>query len=324
MAPSTHHDPAGKDSIERVRHTLLAAMHLGRLTPGDRIPSVRRLADMTGLNRKTVHRAYARLAEEGLLDVRPGSGTFISEAMDRSPTSIGALVTAAQSCAELADSLGLSPGRFASFLGSYLDREYRRVPVVVTECNREQIGLIELDLARSLGLSDIRTVPLSRVHRSESVRRGCCVVTTDCHHGEVSEITSEARVPVYRVALDSTFPREMIAHARHGRVVMVVSDRTFAPVFSRLLRSISAPEAIVRRIHIVSVHDVRDDDSVVRDAEVVHLSPLIEEGAVATAGARRVLHTRWGVDPQSLDRLRASIALDLSSGRLSRGIDTGS
>ena len=46
------------------------------------MPSVRRLADMTGMNRKTVHRAYTRLAAEGLLDLRPGSGTFIADRVE--------------------------------------------------------------------------------------------------------------------------------------------------------------------------------------------------------------------------------------------------
>ena len=47
---------------DRVRHELLIALHFGKLSPGDQVPSVRRLADRTGMNRKTVHRAYTRLA----------------------------------------------------------------------------------------------------------------------------------------------------------------------------------------------------------------------------------------------------------------------
>ena len=37
-----------RSGLERVRHELLTALHFGKLSPGDRAPSVRRLADLTG------------------------------------------------------------------------------------------------------------------------------------------------------------------------------------------------------------------------------------------------------------------------------------
>ena len=39
-----------KSGLERVRYELLTALHFGKLSPGDRAPSVRRLADLTGMN----------------------------------------------------------------------------------------------------------------------------------------------------------------------------------------------------------------------------------------------------------------------------------
>src|SRR5437870_3430138 len=75
MAPSNAATRPGQGT-ERVREHLMTSLHLGRLRPGDRVVSVRRLADITGLNRKTVHRAYLALVKEGVLDARPGAGTF--------------------------------------------------------------------------------------------------------------------------------------------------------------------------------------------------------------------------------------------------------
>ena len=49
MAPSEETDPA-LPSAEIVRSRLLPALHVGRLGPGDRVPSVRRVASLTGLN----------------------------------------------------------------------------------------------------------------------------------------------------------------------------------------------------------------------------------------------------------------------------------
>lgn len=78
MAPSNAVTRPGQ-ATEKVREHLMTSLHLGRLRPGDRVASVRRLADITGLNRKTVHRAYGALVKEGFLDARPGAGTFVAQ-----------------------------------------------------------------------------------------------------------------------------------------------------------------------------------------------------------------------------------------------------
>lgn len=48
------------------------------LRVGTRMPSVRQLADSTGISRDTVVQAYDRLVAQGLLQSRPGSGFFVS------------------------------------------------------------------------------------------------------------------------------------------------------------------------------------------------------------------------------------------------------
>ena len=58
----------------------------GALEPGAAVPSVRDLARELRVNPATVFRAYQRLAEHGVLEVRRGEGTFVSgspPAMDR-------------------------------------------------------------------------------------------------------------------------------------------------------------------------------------------------------------------------------------------------
>jgi GntR family transcriptional regulator len=43
------------------------------------VPSVRELAQDLGVNPATVSKAYQRLTDSGLLEVRRGEGTFVSE-----------------------------------------------------------------------------------------------------------------------------------------------------------------------------------------------------------------------------------------------------
>ncbi|GMA75409.1 hypothetical protein GCM10025880_18260 [Methylorubrum aminovorans] len=51
------------------------------LAPGEKLPSIRRFAATMGVSPSTVVEAYDRLAAEGLIRARPGSGFFVSGAV---------------------------------------------------------------------------------------------------------------------------------------------------------------------------------------------------------------------------------------------------
>ena len=61
-------------------------MVCGQLQPGDPFPSVRTLSQTFKINPNTAHKAIAELIRRGLLEVRPGIGTVVSEA-PRAPAS---------------------------------------------------------------------------------------------------------------------------------------------------------------------------------------------------------------------------------------------
>ena len=56
------------------------AIAQGELAPGAKLPPTRQLAEMAGVNHLTAARAYRRLAEDGLVSARVGSGTFVRPA----------------------------------------------------------------------------------------------------------------------------------------------------------------------------------------------------------------------------------------------------
>src|SRR3954468_17629798 len=51
----------------------------GRLRPGEQLPSVRRLAEVAGVNVNTVRAVYERLEGEGFVVTHHGRGTFVAE-----------------------------------------------------------------------------------------------------------------------------------------------------------------------------------------------------------------------------------------------------
>jgi len=66
--------PLGRQLAEGVR----AALALGELGAGDRLPSVRELAEDAGVNVNTVRAVYSRLETEGVVRSEHGRGTFVA------------------------------------------------------------------------------------------------------------------------------------------------------------------------------------------------------------------------------------------------------
>lgn len=61
----------------QVAEALRYRVATGELTPGERLPSLREAAEAWGVNMHTVRRAYGKLAEAGIVRVRPRSGTVV-------------------------------------------------------------------------------------------------------------------------------------------------------------------------------------------------------------------------------------------------------
>ncbi len=79
-------DPPPKGShrsAEVIYGQLRTAILDGRLVPGSRLPVERQSAIFFGVSRNTIARAYARLALEGLVQSRQGSGRYVSPRQHR-------------------------------------------------------------------------------------------------------------------------------------------------------------------------------------------------------------------------------------------------
>jgi GntR family transcriptional regulator len=71
-----------KDAVPLWRQIELGMQRLvasGALGPGATVPSVRELAQELGVNPMTVSKAYQKLSEAGVLEVRRGEGTFVPQ-----------------------------------------------------------------------------------------------------------------------------------------------------------------------------------------------------------------------------------------------------
>ena len=61
--------------MEQIKH----AVETGALRPGDQLPGIRSLAERLVMNPNTVAKVYRELEYEGLLEIRHGTGAFVTE-----------------------------------------------------------------------------------------------------------------------------------------------------------------------------------------------------------------------------------------------------
>ena len=78
------------DLYESLNHTKLYAQVVdriekliidGQLKPGDRLPAERELSEQFGVSRTVIREAVKSLQEKGLIEIRPGVGTFVHNGM---------------------------------------------------------------------------------------------------------------------------------------------------------------------------------------------------------------------------------------------------
>lgn len=71
---------AGVAAYMQIVQQARQAVLLGHLRVGDQLPTAREVVAATGINPNTVLRAYRQLDAEGIVETRPGSGTFVTAA----------------------------------------------------------------------------------------------------------------------------------------------------------------------------------------------------------------------------------------------------
>jgi GntR family transcriptional regulator len=116
--------PTYMQLVEQVRR----ALRLGRLEPGDRLPTVREVAAAVAVNPNTVLKAYRELEHEGLVEGRPGQGTYVVRSLSGpSPQTFDRLCASLESWVDGARAAGLESEHIRavvdSTLGSLLEVE---------------------------------------------------------------------------------------------------------------------------------------------------------------------------------------------------------
>jgi GntR family transcriptional regulator len=72
---------SGVAPYRQIVHQVRQALRLGLLEEGDRLPTVKDVVGQIAINPNTVSKAYRELEHEGLVEGRPGLGTFVTRSL---------------------------------------------------------------------------------------------------------------------------------------------------------------------------------------------------------------------------------------------------
>jgi DNA-binding FadR family transcriptional regulator len=115
---------------------ILAAVGAGHLSPGDRLPNERELARICDTSRTTVRDALLALELFGVVEVRPGSGCYISSLASPRRTTSGVMMDAVPR--ELIEArLNVEPQVARICAGNVAPPEIRRLRGLIAECEAE-------------------------------------------------------------------------------------------------------------------------------------------------------------------------------------------
>ncbi len=78
-----HISSDGPPIYEQIANQIRYRIVSGQLRPGDELPTIRGLAEKLRVNPNTVARAYREMEQEGLLEKRRTTGTFVAELTER-------------------------------------------------------------------------------------------------------------------------------------------------------------------------------------------------------------------------------------------------
>ena len=102
-------DPAsGVAPYAQLVQQVKQALRLGWLQPGDKLPTAHEVAASVAINPNTVQKAYKELEYEGLVNGRPGQGTFVVRSLSQvTPASVATLTRRLQRWIDAARAAGL-------------------------------------------------------------------------------------------------------------------------------------------------------------------------------------------------------------------------
>lgn len=218
--------------------TIRAGVQKGELAPKEKLPTVQQLADMLGVARGTIKRAYDELELLGLVEKLQGSGTFVKYRPEDSQSSKEQAMAAIDKMFKSLEDMGFSPMEINIFLNLKMrerEEEDLQVKIALIECNPENLGHMAEQLRR-IPHVDLYTFQVENIEEYPyKIGDDVDLIVTTAAHAPLLEQKLAGTRRIARVALRLT-PHSLsqIIKLRKGRRVGVLG---YSMRFAQLLHT---------------------------------------------------------------------------------------
>lgn len=261
---------AGSMIVDQLRDRIVSGLYLGRWAPGERLPSIRDVADAENVDRKTAAAAYRRLQMEGLVRVRPRSGVYLRGS---EPERTGGPLERLhrrwlENAYEGARAIGLDTSTMLKLIQAVSLIEKQRIPVL--EHDGAQAEAIALEIAERLGVNAV-PVQLQDVDPSDPlIATAPFLVTTPYQGANVRRIAGSRQV--VEVSCAREVVEELRQHATSGRLLIVAPT---ADATERVRRAIEHGEVVPQEVaaNVRVEHGIENARAAARDADAILIWP---------------------------------------------------
>ena len=279
---------------EQIKGQLLSAIYCGKIQEGDRIPSIRELAEDQGVNYKTIRNVYLKLAEEDYVELVRGSGAFLKK---RGPDTYEqmrqrAIFKLVEEVGEKAAGLGLKAQGFARLLeANATGANLARLKLAVVD-HEEEAFIFSRELRERLG-AEVSAVPLEKADdngSAEQLQGADYLLTTSWHLDEVREVASRYDREVLEIKPSHHIYTEILEAAREKNIGIVIQDERTMHASWEIFMNLYHPTT-QKKFWIAPIDREELLDKIIREADVIFVSPMCWDEVRRRAPADRELRT---------------------------------
>jgi DNA-binding transcriptional regulator YhcF (GntR family) len=290
--------------LDQLRDRIVTGLYFGNWQPGERLPSIRDIADAESVDRKTAAAAYHRLEEEGLVEVKARSGVFLREERSNGSQLRGGPLEKLQrrwlkNTYDGARALGLDTVTVLRLFNAVADVE--NTPVPVMEEDEATARTIAQELRECAGI-DARPLLLQETgSRLSTFAAAPFAITTPYYAARVEAVAP--RVPLITATLSLDLLHDVMARATAGTILIAVPSEWVARRVEAALRQ-RTPNG--ERLRVVVAARESDIVQARRDAASIFVWPGCDEVLSAFPDDECVKPVRL-LSEATLDRVRTAV-----------------
>lgn len=308
--------PAHAQIQEQVKLALL----LGRLRPGDTLPSIRDVEKEIHVSRSIVRKAYLALQRSGILTLRHGKGVLVEKHLSYSQR--GDIMEQCQALSHdilsKAERMGISPSAFARYLYQQARERERTDSFLVFVEATKALALERAAKISSVwqvnvpGLSMDEVAAMSR-SRLKKIRK---ILVNYLRLDQVRQIVKGSGVDVIPLSLTFTQAtlNEFARLPRNASVVLVLDDRDYPPLSLILEAYRKILVDVPVKLSSVPLSRVPDLNRLVKSGKyhkVIFSNRIWDDVPEKLKKHSRVTRPRMDIDLASLEsaRIRAGVII---------------